>query len=177
MTKYITEKSDDYSIVDNHTGEILDLNFTKKITLDEFIKEMRNGNHPKRINVIDQCGQKWNLQWENICKEYVITDSGYKQAHIVFGTTLADTHVEYYEQILDATEKKYLSNVIRPFKSNVQSIEKKLYGTEAEYLHIVTKDKISAPFKVGSSLPPFKVGSMYTGMEVNSRYSLEELGI
>jgi hypothetical protein len=37
MTKYITEKSDDYSIVDNHTGEILDLNFTKKITLDEFI--------------------------------------------------------------------------------------------------------------------------------------------
>ena len=35
--KYITEKSNDYSIVDNHTGEILDLNMTRKITLDEFI--------------------------------------------------------------------------------------------------------------------------------------------
>jgi hypothetical protein len=56
MTKYITEKSDDYSVVDNHTGEILDLNFTKKITLDEFIMvffsscpELMNltGNHLK----------------------------------------------------------------------------------------------------------------------------------
>ena len=37
MAKYVTEKSKDYSILDNNTGEILDLNFTRKITLDEFI--------------------------------------------------------------------------------------------------------------------------------------------
>lgn len=37
MAKYVTEKSEDYSILDNNTGEILDLNFTRKITLDEFI--------------------------------------------------------------------------------------------------------------------------------------------
>jgi hypothetical protein len=148
----------------------------KIMTLDEFINEMRKGNYPKRIKVIEESGKKWNLQLDNNCKDYVVTGNG-RQAHIVIGTILANIHVEYYEQILDKAERKYLSNVIRPFKSNVQSIEKKLYGTEAEYLHIVTKDKISAPFKVGSSLPPFKVGSMYTGMEVNRRYSLEELGI
>lgn len=37
MTKYVTEKSKDYSILDNHTGEILDLNITRKLELDEFI--------------------------------------------------------------------------------------------------------------------------------------------
>lgn len=37
MTKYITEKSEDYSILDKRTGEVLDMNITKKIDLDEFI--------------------------------------------------------------------------------------------------------------------------------------------
>lgn len=35
--RYITEKSDQYSLLDNNTGEILDLNITKKVTIDEFI--------------------------------------------------------------------------------------------------------------------------------------------
>lgn len=37
MEKYITEKSEDYSLLDNHTGEILDFNLTKKVDIDEFI--------------------------------------------------------------------------------------------------------------------------------------------
>ncbi len=37
MAKYETEKSEDYSILDNRTGEILDLNITKKVDIDEFI--------------------------------------------------------------------------------------------------------------------------------------------
>ena len=37
MVKYVNEKSEDYSVIDNRTGEILDLNLTKKISLDEFI--------------------------------------------------------------------------------------------------------------------------------------------
>lgn len=37
MSKFVTEKSEDYSLIDNHTGEILELSQTKKISLDEFI--------------------------------------------------------------------------------------------------------------------------------------------
>ena len=37
MAKYVTEKSDDYSILDNNTGEVLDMHITKKVTIDEFI--------------------------------------------------------------------------------------------------------------------------------------------
>ena len=37
MQKYITETSKDYSLLDNHTGEILKYRQTKKLTMDEFI--------------------------------------------------------------------------------------------------------------------------------------------
>lgn len=37
MAKYITETSDDYSLVDKHTGELLELKQTRKLSLDEFI--------------------------------------------------------------------------------------------------------------------------------------------
>lgn len=34
---FVTNKSEDYSLLDNHTGEILDFYQTKKVSLDEFI--------------------------------------------------------------------------------------------------------------------------------------------
>ena len=37
MSRYVTEKSKDYSIVDNHTGELIELRQTRKLTLEEFI--------------------------------------------------------------------------------------------------------------------------------------------
>lgn len=37
MEKFITEKSEDYALLDKHTGEILDYTIHKKINLDEFI--------------------------------------------------------------------------------------------------------------------------------------------
>lgn len=37
MEKYITEKSETHALLDKETGEIRDLNITKKVTLDEFI--------------------------------------------------------------------------------------------------------------------------------------------
>ena len=37
MEKYVTETSKDYSLLDNHTGEILKYKQTRKITIDEFI--------------------------------------------------------------------------------------------------------------------------------------------
>lgn len=37
MEKYITEKSKTHALLDKETGEIKDLNITRKVTLDEFI--------------------------------------------------------------------------------------------------------------------------------------------
>lgn len=37
MAKYVTEKSDAFSLLDNQTGEILEYKEIKKVSLDEFI--------------------------------------------------------------------------------------------------------------------------------------------
>lgn len=37
MTKYVTETSEDFALLDKQTGEIIDYSVTKKISLDEFI--------------------------------------------------------------------------------------------------------------------------------------------
>lgn len=37
MARFITEKSEDYSLLDNHTGELLEYKQTRKLSLEEFI--------------------------------------------------------------------------------------------------------------------------------------------
>lgn len=56
MKRYVTEKSENYALLDKQTGEVLDYNIIKKVSLDEFIMvffagcpELMNltGNHLK----------------------------------------------------------------------------------------------------------------------------------
>lgn len=82
-----------------------------------------------------------------------------------------ETVFERKEEILDETEKRYLGNIIRPFKDKVKYVEKhkSLSHTEKEYLIIrmIDDDDISFPY--------FEKGTMYKGMEENKRYTLKEL--
>ena len=69
-------------------------------------------------------------------------------------------------------EKKYLENVIRPFKDRVDSIVKLLDTLERQFIRI----------RCGSSLtdlPRFdsKKDTMYKGMELDKEYTLKELGL
>lgn len=77
---------------------------------------------------------------------------------------------QYREPILDSKEKKYLSEVIRPFRKEVTVIKK--LGTPAgkEYILIILKDDCM-------SFPSFKKGMMYKGLELEKRYTPEELGL
>lgn len=73
--------------------------------------------------------------------------------------------------ILDDVEKKYLKQVIRPFRSAITGIEVKTYynGYNA-YLSINMGDD-------GVSFPDFVLGTMYAGMVPDREYTLEELGL
>lgn len=73
--------------------------------------------------------------------------------------------------ILDDVEKKYLKQVIRPFRSAITGIEVKTYynGYNA-YLSINMGDD-------GASFPDFVLGTMYAGMVPDREYTLEELGL
>lgn len=85
------------------------------------------------------------------------------------------TVYEYKPEILDEAEKRYLKQVIRPYKK-VISIEK--YAPSSVKL---AKIKITVS-KIGGGiwdidLPPFEKNAMYKNMEDNKNYTLEELGL
>lgn len=78
---------------------------------------------------------------------------------------------EYVPKILDDVEKAYLSAVIKPFRNDVEYIEKRIFSTGAEYIRICLTEDETVNF------PNFKRGTMYKGMEVYRKYTLEELGL
>ena len=76
-------------------------------------------------------------------------------------------------EILTDKEKAYLSAVIKPFRKDIEYIEKfKSNYVGKEYIYIVMKKDDDY-----CKLPRFFKGTMYRGMELNKRYTLEELGL
>lgn len=74
--------------------------------------------------------------------------------------------------VLDDVEKRYLKNVIRPFKGEVNYIVKWQSDTykSRQFLHIDTR--------IGNiQLPYFEKDTMYKNMEPDKEYTLKELGI
>lgn len=84
-----------------------------------------------------------------------------------------ETVFERKEEILDETEKRYLANVIKPFKDKVKYIVKydNPLRIKKEYLRIkmVNDEEIN--------FPEFKKDFMYKGMKEAKRYTLKELGL
>ena len=79
---------------------------------------------------------------------------------------------EAKEPILDEVERKYLSDVIRPFKKKVVFIAKVPTSVgNGEYVCICTFPHERMFF------PVFEKGTMYKGMEDRRHYSLKELGL
>lgn len=83
-----------------------------------------------------------------------------------------ETVFEREEEILDEIEKRYLTEVIRPFRKRIQFIQKKKEITEINpYIRIICEDNDKLVF------PYITDNSMYKGMEVNKKYTLKELGL
>ncbi len=81
--------------------------------------------------------------------------------------------LEVEEPILDDAERKYLSDVIRPFRNSVKDIiKRKNYNSEYEEYIVIHCGKFESIV-----FPYFKKGTMYKGMESNKEYTLEELGL
>ena len=78
---------------------------------------------------------------------------------------------EAKEPILTDSEKKYLSDVIRPFRKEVATISKFNAFDGSQYIYIEMKDRR------GCNLPTFPKGTMYKGMIEGMHYSLKELGL
>lgn len=153
--------------------EFTKVKFIKSDLKDGDIVTYRNGDKRTVIagNLINSNGfisKKLN-QYTNELKDTVIGESldiikveRPVKYEIVFGR----------EEILDEIEKRYLTEVIRPFRKRIQFIQKRKEMTEINpYLRIVfeNNDKLVFPYITDNS--------MYKGMEVNKKYTLKELGL
>ena len=79
---------------------------------------------------------------------------------------------ECKEPVLDEVERKYLSEVIRPFRNHVTSVRKWFNGID--YQIIISLDNADNLCQ----LPRFPLSSeMYKGMDSKKWYSLQELGL
>lgn len=90
-----------------------------------------------------------------------------------FNNLIAELNVK---PILDEVEKKYLWNIVKPFKDRVAGIIKRSY---CNYEHIRIKGRsIFDDYNYFiTELPDFKKGSMYQNMEIDREYTLKELGL
>ena len=74
------------------------------------------------------------------------------------------------KEILDDTEKRYLKEVIRPFKNKINHISKEeCYDGDCFIFIKLENEEINLPY--------FKKGTMYNGMEEDKKYTLKELGL
>ena len=78
--------------------------------------------------------------------------------------------------ILDDIEKKYLNNVIKPFRKHIITI-RKIQNYKYEFIEIVIYSTVEGVSCEVISFPYFNKGKMYQGMGVNREYTLEELGL
>lgn len=153
---------------------LVEKQFTKSDLKDGDIVTYRNGDKRTVIagNLINSNGgisKKLN-QYTNELKDTVIGE----RLDIVKEErpTQYKEVFERKEEILDETEKKYLTEVIRPFRKRIQFIQKRKEITEINpYIRIVCEDNDKLVF------PYITDNSMYKGMEVNKKYTLKELGL
>ena len=81
---------------------------------------------------------------------------------------------EKINSVLDTAEKRYLTNIIKPFRIKVYSIAKYDDGDDNYYIQIAIKQNVYFEY---IDYHISKKGTMYKGMEINRRYTLEELGL
>lgn len=82
----------------------------------------------------------------------------------------------YYESILDDEEKRYLSNIIKPFRSRVKYITKNKINDKLSYISIDFYEPHGKRIEY-ICLPNFKTNTMYKNMELGNDYTFEELGL
>ena len=83
--------------------------------------------------------------------------------------------VKIANSILDDAEKRYLANIIKPFKKKVKYIRKcQKFSGPYEYISIAYVDSTGDNVL---NFPEFKTGAMYRGMESDKLYRIEELGL
>ena len=156
--------------------ELVLTTFTKSDLKDGDIVTYRDGTRRRvRDNkLLSEDGYSGN-RLENYNNNLKNKDGGHNLDIVKVERPTYKTVFERKEEILDETEKRYLKQVIRPFKDKVKTIEKNIIDDmddidNGEFITINFKNYLDS-----FSLPTFKKETMYKGMKIDKQYTLEEL--
>ena len=106
-----------------------------------------------------------------LCKRY-FTEEEWRCSNMLDDLLLGRVElVKKPKPILDEAEKRYLTNIIKPFRDRIDYIAKVNLANRREYILIKMKnmEMISLPF--------FTAGTMYKGMENDKDYILKDLDL
>lgn len=93
--------------------------------------------------------------------------------HILLGVLIGKYEIK--KPILDDIERRYLSNIIKPFRDRVVSIIK--YDDHDRCEYIVIKYRNINGYTGRMYFPAFEKDTMYKGMKANKKYTLEDMGL
>lgn len=77
--------------------------------------------------------------------------------------------------VLDEKERKYMSEVIRPFRKSVIGVCKHFFAEDGDKQYISISVRNDSGFSEYINLPNFNSDTMYKGMKAEKWYALEEL--
>ena len=148
----------------------------KKTTILELINKMARGEEV--IKYISYNGIRYKLN--KGLQDYInVSERGnrYFLIYDILGNNkihkLNDI-VYYREELLDKEEKKYLENVLRPYKNFEIDIKMCMLNTDEFYLDIeIHRNSIISSL----ILPPFAKNTMYKNLTLYCVYNIDDLGL
>lgn len=148
----------------------------KKIKLRDLTKEQWDTNRDSlcKLDKGENC-DKCIFQWVG-CDDSILRSSWINHKEM-YSDKFLNQEVEIEApDILDEVEKEYLSNIIKPFRDRVISIEKVGCINNKYFIGIKINSKLVDYGEEYLSLPFFQ-NKMYKGMEVDKNYTLADLGL
>lgn len=143
----------------------------RKIKLRDLTKEQWDKNRDSlcKLDKSENC-DKCIFQWVG-CDDSILRSSWINHKNL-YSDKFLNQEIEIEVDVLDKEEKEYLSNVIKPFRDEIDCIFKhKNDMTFKSYISIKLKDKTYVHF------PDLKDKKMYAKMELDYHYTLEELDL
>lgn len=151
-----------------------------------------------KIKLRDLTPEQWDKNRDSLCKldtlnkcdncifkEVNCSESFFRNSWIHHKDSYSDKFLDQKVEIeipdiLNEKEKKYLSNIIKPFRNKVTSIKKlPAFGSNyrATYCILITINSQFGIFGNENIQLPYFQNDMYKGMEAGKNYTLEELDL
>ena len=148
--------------------EVADTYFKVKTTycvIEDIIGKVFKAYNEEDFELI----KSWPIIKDHVLRVDALISDLIKRHKDAFDNVNFEYSIKAKKLILDESEKRYLSGIIKPFRNKVKSIYK-FNGFDGEWIAInLNSDVIN--------LPTFEANTMYKGMKLNKEYTLEELGL